>query len=194
MRVPLPPLVGSFLDSRTLPVILSCLDNPNKSPFKNKCLPQVASIKGEHRFCVQQQESYPSSLWNCYNFNSEKFWEHSMRWWKIYIPSIKNADNEEQPVSEAATVWDANFAQTQTWKDVRIQSHGHHICKDFENGDYLKKVRPSKTISCDSMWATESSCTWSQRLSKPWLRQWIPFVAPIVSSRLPSTWIEGFLI
>lgn len=47
-------LMGSFLDSRTLPVTLSFLENPNKSPFKIKCSPQVVSIKAEHRLCGQQ--------------------------------------------------------------------------------------------------------------------------------------------
>lgn len=47
-------LMGSFLDSRTLPVTLSFRENPNKSPFKIKCSPQVVSIKAEHRLCVQQ--------------------------------------------------------------------------------------------------------------------------------------------
>lgn len=47
-------LMGSFLDSRTVPVTLSFRENPNKSPFKIKCSPQVVSIKAEHRLCVQQ--------------------------------------------------------------------------------------------------------------------------------------------
>lgn len=47
-------LMGSFLDSRTLSVTLSFPENPNKSPFKIKCSPQVVSIKAEHRLCGRQ--------------------------------------------------------------------------------------------------------------------------------------------